>query len=243
MKNQDSMVKSELLIGQDGLAKLANSTVMVFGLGGVGSSCVEALARGGIGNLILIDHDVVSPSNINRQRIAFNSTVGQRKIDVMRAMIADINPRITVSTHDQFVLPENLPELFDVRPDYVIDAIDTISTKLALAQYADEQGIPLVSSMGAGNKFHPGMLEFADIHDTSVCPLCRVVRKEARIRGIKQLHVLYSRENPVKVEAKEGAARSERSDLGTISFMPPIMGLMLAGEVIRTLLGIEDPQV
>ncbi|MEG2948811.1 MAG: tRNA threonylcarbamoyladenosine dehydratase [Raoultibacter sp.] len=234
-----SWEKSELLMGQVGLRKLADATVLVFGLGGVGSSCVEALARGGVGHLIIVDHASVRASNLNRQAIAFTSTLGHRKVDVMGAMIAEINPEATVVSHDVFVLPENLLDLFAVRPDYVVDAIDTVATKLALARYADDRDIPLVSSMGAGNKFYPEQLEFADIYDTAVCPLCKIVRKEARALGIGQLRVLYSRERPAEVPVSDRALRSERANIGTMSYMPPIMGQMIAGEVIRGLLGVE----
>ncbi|MEG2982842.1 MAG: tRNA threonylcarbamoyladenosine dehydratase [Raoultibacter sp.] len=239
MVDQDAAARSKLLIGHDGLEKLARSTVVVLGLGGVGSSCVEALARGGVGNFVIVDHDVVAPSNINRQAIAFTSTLGQRKVDVMRAMIADINPAASVVAHPSFVLPENLPQFFDLPPDYVVDAIDTVATKLALAQFAEEHDFRLVSSMGSGNKFYPEQFRFADIYDTAVCPLCKVMRKEARARNIKALRVLYSPEAPVAVPVAEGATRDARSDLGTMSYMPPIMGQMIAGEVIRGLLGMR----
>ncbi|MEG1751303.1 MAG: tRNA threonylcarbamoyladenosine dehydratase [Raoultibacter sp.] len=239
MDDRKSWEKSELLVGQVGLRKLEDATVLVFGLGGVGSSCVEALARGGVGHLIIVDHASVRASNLNRQAIAFTSTLGCRKVDVMDAMIAEINPEATVVAHDVFVLPENLLDLFAVRPDYVVDAIDTVATKLALARYADDNDIPLVSSMGAGNKFYPEQLEFADIYDTAVCPLCKIVRKEARALGIGQLRVLYSRERPAEVPVSDRALRSERANIGTMSYMPPIMGQMIAGEVIRGLLGVE----
>ena len=238
MDNYKSWEKSELLVGQVGLGVLANATVLVFGLGGVGSSCVEALARGGVGHLIIVDHASVRASNLNRQAIAFTSTLGRRKVDVMKAMIAEINPEATVVVHDAFMLPENLLDVFAVRPNYVVDAIDTVATKLALARYAEDNEISLVSSMGAGNKFYPEQLEFADIYDTAVCPLCKIIRKEARALGIGQLRVLYSREKPAVVSVDEQVLRSERANIGTMSYMPPIMGQMIAGEVIRELLGI-----
>ncbi|MEG0072090.1 MAG: tRNA threonylcarbamoyladenosine dehydratase [Raoultibacter sp.] len=238
MDNHDSLEKSELLVGQGGLTKLAGSSVMIFGLGGVGSSCVEALARSGVGTLTIIDAAPVRKSNLNRQAIAFMSTLGRRKTEVMGEMIADINPQATVVAHDVFVLPENLAKFFAKTPDYVVDALDTVATKLALAQFADARKIALVSSMGAGNKFHPEQLEFADIYDTAVCPLCKIVRKEARARGIERLRVLYSREKPADVPIREGSAREERANIGTMSYLPPIMGQMMASEVIRGLLGI-----
>ena len=234
--------KLELIMGRDGLARLADSTVMVLGVGGVGSNCVEALARGGVGRLIVVDHDVVQASNINRQAIAFRSTIGRKKVDVARAMIADINPEAQVEALDRFVLAEDVPEFLDAyadRVDYVVDAIDTISAKLAVAQYADAHGVRLVSSMGAANKLRPEAFRFADVYDTVNCPLCRIMRKEGRKRGIRRLRVLYSCEQPVPVPVREGAARRERSNLGTASYVPPIMGQMIAGEVLRELAGVD----
>lgn len=233
--------KLELIMGRDGLERLAASTVMVLGVGGVGSNCIEALARGGVGRLIVVDHDVVQASNINRQAIAFHSTIGRKKVDVARDMIADINPEAQVETLDEFVLAENVPEFLDAyvgRVDYLVDAIDTISAKLAVAQYADAHDMRLVSSMGAANKLRPDCFRFADVNDTVNCPLCRIMRKEARKRGIRRLRVLYSCEQPVAVPVREGAARRERSNLGTASFVPPIMGQMIAGEVMCVLAGV-----
>ena len=192
--------KLELVMGAEGLARLASAHVAVLGLGGVGSNCVEALARGGVGNLFLVDRDIVQASNINRQAIAFRSTLGRRKVDVMRAMVADINPLAAVETRHMLVLRENLGELLDEMRawaeadggalDYVVDAIDTVSAKLALAEIAQERGITLISSMGAANKLHPEALRIADLYDTVNCPLCRIMRKEGRKRGIRRLRVL-----------------------------------------------------
>lgn len=240
--DQGATSKLELIMGREGVDRLAASTVMVLGLGGVGSNCVEALARGGVGRLIIVDHDVVQASNINRQAIAFNSTIGRKKTDVMRAMIADINPSAKVELHDLFVLAENVAEVLGncrENVDYVVDAIDTISTKLAIAEYADREEIRLISSMGAANKLHPECFRAADVYDTVNCPLCRIMRREGRKRGIRHLRVLYSCEEPVRVPVREGAERRERSNLGTASFVPPIMGQMIAGEVIRELAGLE----
>lgn len=234
--------KLELIMGRAGVERLAASTVMVLGLGGVGSNCVEALARGGVGGLVVVDHDVVQVSNINRQAIAFNSTLGRKKTDVVRAMVADINPAAKVEPLDTFVLAENVPALLDTyrgRVDYVVDAIDTISTKLAIAQYADTEGLRLISSMGAANKLRPECFRVADVYDTVNCPLCRIMRKEGRKRGIRHLRVLYSCEQPVPVPVREGAERRERSNLGTASYVPPIMGQMIAGEVIRALAELD----
>ncbi len=230
-------------MGREGLERLANSTVMVLGLGGVGSNCVEALARGGVGRLIVVDHDVVCESNINRQAIAFRSTLGQKKTQAVYNMVKDINPHIEVEILDEFVLQENVPALLEKygrQADYVIDAIDTISTKLAIAEYADREEICLISSMGAANKLYPECFRVADVYKTKNCPLCRIMRKEGRKRGIRRLRVLYSCEQPVAVPVREGALRRERSNLGTASYVPPIMGQMIAGEVIRELSGINE---
>lgn len=234
-----------VMLGSERLARLEDARVLVLGCGGVGSSCIEALARGGVDTLIIVDKDVVAPSNINRQAIAFESTVGQRKVDVMAAMVGDINPGCRVFAHDAFVLAENLEDLFetcleeaDGHIDYVVDAIDTVSTKLALAALAQERGFELISSMGGAKKIHPECLRIADVHKTVNCSLARIMRKECRKRGIRHLRVLYSCEEPVRIAAAPGAARSERSDLGTASFMPPIMGQMIAGEVLRHISGL-----
>lgn len=239
MVNQYS--RTELLIGKEGLERLRRSSVMVFGVGGVGSHCIEALARSGVGRLILIDNDTVSVTNINRQSIAYHSTVGRMKTEVMKERIRDIDPAIRVSTCETFVLPDNLGEILDAEPgvDYVIDAIDTVSAKIALVEEAQKRDIPLISSMGTGNKLHPELFEIADLSETSVCPLCRVMRRELKQRGITHLKVLYSKEKPVDVSGRitgeDSGAR--RSLPGSISFVPPVAGLLIAGEVIRELAG------
>lgn len=236
----------ERIMGHEGIERLAASRVMVIGLGGVGSSCVEALARGGVGTLILADRDVVQPSDINRQAIAFHSTVGRRKVDVMQEMVLDINPAAVVHIHHGFLLEKELRKLFDVYGtdvDFVVDAIDTLKGKLAIAQISQERSLPLVSSMGAANKFHPECLRFADIADTYNCPFSRVIRKETRKRGIEHLRVLFSCEQPVKLPRAEGSTRADRSDLGTASYLPPIMGQMIAGDVLCTLTGVGNGTV
>ena len=236
--------KLEIIMGKDGLEKIAASSVLVLGCGGVGSNCIEALARGGVGKLIIVDHDTIAESNINRQAIAFHSTLGRAKVEVMEKMIHNINPSAVVVPLKQFILKENLSEFLNEylpQVDYVVDAIDTISTKLALAEQAQQRkDMKLISSMGGGNKLRPECFRFADLKDTVNCPMCRIMRKEARKRGIEHLRVLYSCERPVSTTAKEGATRRERSDLGTASFIPPIMGQMIAGEVIKELTGIND---
>lgn len=234
--------RTQLLIGEDGLSRLKNSTILIFGIGGVGSHCTEALARSGAGRLILVDNDQVALSNLNRQSIAYHSTIGQYKTQVMKARILDINPHAAVETYEQFILPDNTEEFFQKITgtiDYIIDAIDTVSAKLAIIQYADQHQIPIISCMGTGNKLHAELFEITDISKTSVCPLCRVMRKELKNRGISKLKVLYSREQPLKVQAEEGSQLQEnaarRSTPGSIAFVPPVAGLLIAGEVLREL--------
>ena len=234
--------RTELLIGAEAEKRLRSASVMVFGVGGVGSHCIEALARCGVGKLTLIDNDRVSLTNINRQSIAYHSTVGRYKTEVMKERIRDICPDICVDTHEMFVLPDNIDALFGQigKPDYIIDAIDTVSAKIALVELAQRENIPVISSMGTGNKLHPEMFRIADLSETRVCPLCRVMRKELKNRGIIHLKVLYSEEKPVdtggRTTGEDTGAR--RSVPGSISFVPPAAGLIIAGEVIRTLAGV-----
>lgn len=233
--------RTELLIGTEGLNRLKKATVMVLGVGGVGSHCIEALARSGVGHLILVDNDKVSETNINRQSIAYQSTVHEYKTKLMKDRIWDINPIAGVTTYEIFVLPENIHEIFEKKVDYIIDAIDTVSAKLAVVQYAKEHEIPIISCMGTGNKLHPEMFEIADISKTSVCPLCKVMRKELKNRGITHLKVLYSKETPIDVSGKDtGEDKGAKRTLpGSVSFVPPVAGLLIAGEVIREIAGVE----
>ncbi|HIX62998.1 MAG TPA: tRNA threonylcarbamoyladenosine dehydratase [Candidatus Mediterraneibacter colneyensis] len=235
--------RTELLVGEEGLRRIRRASVMVFGVGGVGSHCIEALARSGVGRLCLVDNDRVSLTNINRQSIAYHSTVGQLKTKVMQERIRDIDPEIRVSTCETFVLPDNLPELLDRegKPDYIIDAVDTVSAKIALAEEAQKRGIPIISSMGTGNKLHPELFEVDDLFRTSVCPLCRVMRRELKNRGITRLKVVYSKEQPNDVSGRSTGEDpgQRRSVPGSISFVPPAAGLLLAGEVIRELAQIS----
>lgn len=234
--------RTELLIGTEAEARVRDASVMVFGVGGVGSHCIEALARCGVGKLTLIDNDRVSLTNINRQSIAYHSTVGRYKTEVMRERIRDICPDICVDTYEMFVLPDNIDALFGQtgKPDYIIDAIDTVSAKIALVELAQREHIPIISSMGTGNKLHPELFRIADLAETRVCPLCRVMRKELKNRGVIHLKVLYSEEKPVdtggRTTGEDTGAR--RSVPGSISFVPPAAGLIIAGEVIRTLAGV-----
>ena len=233
--------RTELLIGKEALGRLANATIMVLGVGGVGSHCIEALARSGVGTLILVDNDQVSVTNINRQSIAYQSTVGEYKTKLMKNRIEDINPLANVYTHETFVLPENLSEIFDKKVDYIVDAIDTVTAKLAVAEYATANDIPIISCMGTGNKLHPELFEITDITKTSVCPLCKVMRKELKSRGIAHLKVLYSKEKPIDTTGFDtGEEKGLRRSLpGSISFTPPVAGLLIAGEVIREIAGVE----
>lgn len=232
--------RSELLLGPDSMNRLKNTTIALFGIGGVGSHCAEALARAGIGTLILVDNDRVSLSNINRQSIAYHSTVGCYKTDLMKQRIADINPNARVITFETFVLPENIDEVLPEGIDYIIDAIDTVSAKLALAQAAWQRQTPIISCMGTGNKLHAQLFEIADIYETSVCPLCRVMRKELKARGIPRLKVLYSREQPLPARIMSEENTSKRAVPGSVSFVPPVAGLLIAGEAIRDVLNIPS---
>lgn len=231
------------MLGEDGVNKLASSRVLLIGLGGVGSSCAVALARGGIGTIRIVDFDTVDITNINRQALAFESTIGKKKTDVMRDIILDINPDAQVEEVDMRVLPDNFEALFDSMPlDYCIDAQDTIATKLVLAAYCENNSIPFISSMGAANKLDPTRLRYADIYETKTCPLSRVVRKRARKCGIKHMEVLYTPEQPAETERGSDRPEDWRAGLGTMSYMPPIMGQMLAARVICNLLDIELQQ-
>ena len=222
------------------MERLKGASVLVFGVGGVGSHCIEALARSGVGHLTLVDNDVVSITNINRQSIAFHSTVGRYKTEVMKEKIRDINPEIRVDTHETFILNDNVEGVITGKEDYIIDAVDTVTAKLAIVQRALEKGIPVISSMGTGNKLHPELFEITDISKTSVCPLCRVMRRELKSRGISHLKVLYSKEKPVDTSGRTtGEDMGARRSLpGSISFVPPVAGLLIAGEVVRELAGI-----
>lgn len=242
----DEFSRTKLLIGEEAFQRLRNTTIMIFGVGGVGSHCIEALARCGVGKLILIDNDTVSLTNINRQSIAFHSTIGNYKTKVMETKIKEICPDTEVVTYEMFVLPDNIDELFEEKPDYIIDAIDTVTAKLALVEKAREYKIPMISSMGTGNKLHAELFEITDISKTSVCPLCKVMRRELKARGIYHLKVLYSKEKPVDVSVNEPDLEKDREEKGSrrsipgsISFVPPAAGLLIAGEAVRDILGIS----
>ena len=230
--------RAELLLGEEALEKLRSARVALFGIGGVGSFAAEALARGGVGHITLVDGDTVSITNINRQLIALHSTVGKEKTAVMAERIADISPETEVETYPVVYGAENRDLLDFSTYDYVIDAIDTVTSKLILIEEAKKSGVPVISCMGTGNKFHPERFEVTDISKTSVCPLAKVMRKELKVRGIKNVKVVYSKEEPQKpAESKE---TGKRQIPGSLSFVPPVAGLLLAGEVIRHIAGITD---
>lgn len=221
---KEQFLRTAALLGRDAVDKLSSASIAVFGIGGVGGSCAEALARNGVGKITLFDSDTVEESNINRQTVAFHSTVGRMKTEVMRDRILDINPDADVTAHNVFYLPDNAHNYDISQYDYVVDAIDTVSAKLALIERAVAANVPIISAMGAGNKIEPTMFEVDDIYNTSVCPLSRIMRKELRERGIRSLKVVYSKEKP-----REGMGRTPSS----CSFVPPVVGLILAGEVIK----------
>ncbi|MBS5873068.1 MAG: tRNA threonylcarbamoyladenosine dehydratase [Clostridiales bacterium] len=233
----DAFSRERMLLGEEAVERLQKSHVIVFGLGGVGSFAVEALARAGVGELTLVDHDTVSLTNLNRQLYALHSTMGRWKAEVACDRVRDINPDCRVHVIPEFYLPEHAERFWGARYDYIVDAIDTVSAKIDLACRAQELGIPIIASMGTGNKLDPSRFEVADIYDTQVCPLCRVMRRELKKRDVKKLKVVYSREEPRK-PAPCGEETGKRAVPGSISFVPPAAGLLLAGEVIRALSGI-----
>ena len=245
--------RTELLLGDKAMEKLKSARIAVFGVGGVGGYAVEALARSGVGALDLIDSDKVALSNINRQIIATSDTVGEYKVEVAKARVLSINPECKVNIYKMFYLPETADSFDFTQYDYIVDAIDTVKGKLALAENAQKAGTPIISSMGAGNKVNAAAFEVADIYDTSVCPLARVMRYECRRRGIKKLKVVYSKEKPIRPkEDMSISCRRQcvcppgtrkctvRRDIpGSTAFVPSVAGLIIAGEVIKDLTGFE----
>jgi tRNA A37 threonylcarbamoyladenosine dehydratase len=226
--------RTELLLGADGMEKLKNARIAVFGIGGVGGYAVEALARSGVGALDLIDNDVISLTNINRQLIALHSTVGKPKVEVAAARIADINPACTVRTYRTFYTPYTAEQFDFTRYVYIIDAIDTVTGKLALVMQAKAAATPIISSMGTGNKLDPTAFEVADLADTTFCPLARIMRKELRRRGVEHLKVVYSKEEALTPQGEsEEPSPGRRSVPGSAAFVPSVAGLIIAGEVIK----------
>ena len=230
--------RTELLIGAAGVEKLKNSRVAVFGLGGVGGYVAEALARAGVGALDLVDNDTVSLSNINRQILALHSTIGILKTEAARQRLLDINPNLKIVCHNCFYLPETADSFDFAQYDYVADAIDTVAGKIALVQQAAKANTPIICAMGAGNKLNAGGFKVADISKTSVCPLAKVMRRELRKRGIDHFKVVYSEEPAITPQGTAEDSK-KRQTPGSISYVPAVVGLMMAGEIIRDLLGID----
>ncbi|MBR3271880.1 MAG: tRNA threonylcarbamoyladenosine dehydratase [Clostridia bacterium] len=239
----DRFSRTELVLGRAALERLQNSRVIVFGVGGVGGYCVEALARSGVGHIEIVDDDCVAPSNLNRQIIALESTVGRPKVEVMAERIHDINPDCEVVAHRMFFLPETQDRFDFAAYDYVVDCVDTVAAKLALIEACQKANTPILCAMGAGNKLDPTAFKVADLEKTSVDPLARVMRVQCRKRGFKHVRVVYSTEPPVppspdsdrEAVRAEGKTANRRSIPGSLAFVPSVMGLILAGEVVRAL--------
>lgn len=228
---QDQFTRTELLIGKDGLEKLKNAKVAVYGVGGVGSYVVEGLARAGVGHLVLIDNDYVDITNINRQIHATHNTIGKSKVEIEKERILEINPEAVVDIYQVDTLEKPEEEIIDSSFTYVVDAVDTVTTKLKLIEKANAENVPIISAMGTANKLDPTKFEVTDIYKTSVCPLCKVIRKELKKRNIAKLKVVYSKEEQVKVEELDG-----KRILGSVSFVPSVAGLIMAGEVIKDII-------
>lgn len=222
--------RTELLIGKEGIKKLQNAKVAIFGIGGVGSFVVEGLARAGVGNFILIDKDVVDITNLNRQIIATRDTIGKPKVEVAKARILNINPNANIEIKQEFFLPSS-NQILDDSVDYIIDAVDTVTAKIELVVRANKMNIPIISCMGTGNKIDPTKFEVTDIFKTEVCPLAKIMRKELRNRAIRNLKVVYSKEEPIKINTEE-----YKQVPASISFVPSVAGLIIAGEVIKDLI-------
>ncbi|MBQ7944882.1 MAG: tRNA threonylcarbamoyladenosine dehydratase [Lachnospiraceae bacterium] len=241
---QEQFSRTEILLGREGMERLQHARVAVFGIGGVGGHTVEALARSGVGTLDLIDNDTVAVTNLNRQIIATHKTIGQYKVDVAKERVLEINPEMTVNTYRCFYLPETAQQFDFTQYDYVVDAIDTVAGKLQLVEQANIAGVPIISSMGAGNKLDPTAFRVADIYKTNVCPLAKVMRRELKKRGIKKLKVVYSEEQPIEPKSDLGEKEREESGIkkrqipGSNAFVPSVVGLIIAGEVIKDLAGV-----
>ncbi len=231
--------RTELLIGEEGIEKLHNSKVIVFGIGGVGSFVVEALTRAGVGNLILVDNDTVCISNLNRQIHATQATVESIKVEAMKARVLSINPNCNVEAKQEFITADNIQEIIPEDIDYVVDAIDTVTSKLALAEYCYKNDIKLIASMGTGNKIDPTQFRVTDVFKTKVCPLAKVMRTELRKRGVKKLRVVYSEEVPMVPNKGRAVPSKKRQTPGSISFVPPVAGMIIGGEVIKDLTGLN----
>ncbi len=229
-------IRSQMLLGEAAINRLLKANVLIFGIGGVGGSLAEALARSGVGAITLVDNDTVNESNINRQIIATGETVGQLKTEAMKQRILSINPNCRVTIHNLFYLPES-ENIITADYDYIADAIDTVTAKIDIIMKAQALGIPVISCMGTGNKLHPELLEIEDIYKTSVCPLCRVMRTELKKRGVPKLDVVYSKEIPRKPETLSCEESTKRQTPGSVAFVPPAAGLLMASRIVQNLTG------
>lgn len=228
LENENWLNRTEMLIGSENLYKLKKSSIVLFGIGGVGSYVLEALVRSGIENFVIVDKDIVDITNINRQIIATTSSIGKNKVDVAKERALDINPNCNITTIKEFVTKENLSNILnDLSIDYIVDAIDTVSSKISIIQYAYDNNVKIISSMGTGNKLDGNKFEITDISKTSVCPLAKVIRRELKKLNIPHLKVLYSKEEPIKTGTSTPAS---------ISFVPSVAGLLIAGEIVRDLI-------
>ena len=232
--------RTELLIGKEGLEELNHAKVAIFGLGGVGSFVLEALARAGVGHFVLVDNDTISLTNLNRQLLATHDTIGKYKVDVAKKRVLAINPNADVEVHQEFFMPET-KGIIDETVSYIVDAIDTVTAKIELVERAQKLHIPIISSMGTGSKLDPTRFEITDIYKTSVCPLAKVMRKELRARGVKKLKVIYSKEEPIATakEQEETKGSTNHPVPGSISFVPSVAGLMMAGEEVKDIIGMR----
>ncbi len=231
-------LRNEMLLGKEGMKKLSGASVIVFGVGGVGSSAVEALARSGVGAICLVDKDKIDVTNINRQLHALSNTVGKQKTAVMAERVREINPECDVTVLDLFYLPECADEIDLSKFDYIVDAIDTVSAKIELCVRAKALGIPIISCMGTGNKMHAELLKVSDIYQTKVCPLCRVMRRELKARGVEKLKVVYSEEEPIAIEIKPEESEKKRTP-ASLPFVPPVAGFLIAQTVVLDLLHVN----
>lgn len=233
MLNQFS--RTELLIGKEGIKKLQQSKIAIFGIGGVGSFVLEGLARVGIGNFVLVDNDIIDETNLNRQIIATKCTIGRTKVEVAKERILEINPNANIEIHQEFFSNSSL-NILDNTISYIVDAIDTVSSKIELVVQANCLKLPIISCMGTGNKLNPTAFEIADIYETSICPLAKVMRKELKKRGIANLKVVYSKEKPIKQIVNQDTKTIQKQIPGSISFVPSVAGLIIAGEVVKDLI-------
>lgn len=231
--------RTEMLLGSQAMCRLHAARMAVFGVGGVGGFAAEALIRAGVGSMALIDNDTVALSNLNRQIIALHSTLGRSKVQVMAERFQDINPNAQIACHEMFYLPENADTIDLSQFDYIIDAVDTVAAKLELITRADTLGVPIISAMGAGNKLDPSQIVITDIYKTATCPLARVIRAQCRKRGVRRLKVAYSTE-PALHPAPTEEPTSRRATPGSVSFVPSVMGLMIAGEVVRDIINQSE---